>query len=224
MLLRKRKHVEKMTFKALDLENYPRKEHFDFYLNRVPCTWSCTVKLDILPIRQLRLRLYTSMLWLLARSVNSLEAFRFAKRPDGIVGIYDQVHPSFTVLNPQLNTFSCTWCRYDDDYFTFAKAADSAIAQAKNAKGMLARTDIPDNIFNVSMIPWFHFEAFNLYLPQSVNYFAPIFTIGQFKEEKGRTLIPLAFQVHHAVCDGLHASLLLKKLQSEINALVIKKP
>lgn len=67
------------------------------------------------------------------------------------------------------------------------------------------------------MIPWTGFEGFNLNL-SDFSYLLPIFTIGKFYEENGKTCLPLAMQVHHAVCDGFHASRFLTDLQSQITA------
>lgn len=44
------------------------------------------------------------------------------------------------------------------------------------------------------------FTAFNLNLAD--NDLLPILTIGKHAEQDGRTLMPLAIQAHHAVCDG----------------------
>ena len=54
------------------------------------------------------------------------------------------------------------------------------------------------------MIPWESFEGFNLNLQKGFDYLTPIFTMGKYYEENGRFLLPLAIQVHHAVCDGYH--------------------
>lgn len=56
----------------------------------------------------------------------------------------------------------------------------------------------------MSMVPWASFEAFHLNLQKGYDYLPPIFTMGRFHEEGGKVLLPLAVQVHHAVCDGFH--------------------
>ncbi|WP_448006911.1 CatA-like O-acetyltransferase [Agromyces bauzanensis] len=37
----------------------------------------------------------------------------------------------------------------------------------------------------------------------------PIFTIGRYVERDGRTLMPLAVQIHHAAADGFHTARLV---------------
>jgi chloramphenicol O-acetyltransferase type A len=41
--------------------------------------------------------------------------------------------------------------------------------------------------------------------------------MGKYFERDGKRLLPLAIQVHHAVCDGYHVGLLVDKLQKYIN-------
>ena len=74
------------------------------------------------------------------------------------------------------------------------------------------------NVLNVSMIPWVHFTAFNLNLQHGDQYLLPIFTLGKYQEKDGRRMLPLAIQVHHAVCDGYHIALFMEKLQQKTAA------
>ena len=41
----------------------------------------------------------------------------------------------------------------------------------------------------------------------------PIITFGKYFEQTGRVLLPVALQLHHAVCDGYHAGLFVSELQ-----------
>ena len=64
--------------------------------------------------------------------------------------------------------------------------------------------------------PWESFDGFNLNLQKGYDYLLPIFTIGRFYEENGRYFIPLAIQVHHAVCDGFHVCRFISELKELI--------
>ena len=74
------------------------------------------------------------------------------------------------------------------------------------------QTDVPENVLNISSIPWVEFTAFNLNMPS--DYLLPILTIGKYIEQDGRTLMPLAVQVHHAVCDGYHLGQFVEQVRS----------
>ena len=76
-----------------------------------------------------------------------------------------------------------------------------------------AKPDEGGNRFNDSCIPWARFTAFHLHLQKGYRHLPPLFTVGRFAEAGGRTAVPLAVQVHHAVCDGRHVSLLVADVQ-----------
>ena len=70
------------------------------------------------------------------------------------------------------------------------------------------------------MIPWVTFSAFNLNIYDSGKYLLPIFTMGKAFERDAKRLLPLAIQVHHAVCDGYHVAAFLETLQEKIDIFV----
>jgi len=82
----------------------------------------------------------------------------------------------------------------------------------------MAKPNLPENSFTVSMIPWTTFDAFNLNVP-NFKYLAPIFTIGKYVEDNEHFYLPLAVQAHHAVCDGFHVCRFINELQSHINTM-----
>ena len=92
------------------------------------------------------------------------------------------------------------------------------IERFRKAEMMMPCPDMPPNVLNVSMIPWVHFTAFHLNLHHGDQYLLPIFTLGKYQEKDGRRMLPLAIQVHHAVCDGYHIALFMEKLQQKTAA------
>ena len=69
-------------------------------------------------------------------------------------------------------------------------------------------------LFNISAVPWTSFRSLHLELPEANDYLLPIFTLGRYREENGRTLLPLAVQVHHGVTDGFHVGRFFSRLQA----------
>ena len=67
-------------------------------------------------------------------------------------------------------------------------------------------------------IPCTYSMTVNLNLQKGYSYLIPIFTLGKYYEEDGRIVLPLAVQVHHAVCDGFHICRFVNELQELINS------
>ena len=176
-----------------------------------------TVRLDITQIVKQQVKLYPAMLYYLTTVVNRHSEFRTAFNENNELGIYSEMIPCYTDFHKDTEAFSNIWTNYTPNFEEFCNAYENDILQYVNEKGMTAKPNVPSNYFNVSMIPWATFEGFNLNLQKGYDYLKPIFTIGKYYQETGRTLIPLATQVHHAVCDGFHVCRLIDELQELIN-------
>ena len=207
-----------MTFEKIDRDTWVRKEYFEHYFSNIPCTYSMTVRLDITQIVKQQVKLYPAMLYYLTTVVNRHSEFRTAFNENNELGIYSEMIPCYTVFHKDTEAFSNIWTNYTPNFEEFCNAYENDILQYVNEKGMTAKPNVPSNYFNVSMIPWATFEGFNLNLQKGYDYLKPIFTIGKYYQETGRTLIPLATQVHHAVCDGFHVCRLIDELQELINS------
>lgn len=211
--------MEDIKYKEIDIETWRRKEYFIHYTSAVPCTYSMTVKVDMTGLKKSGDKLYPAMLYLLTKTVNEFEQFRMALRPDGKLALYESMHPSYTVFHREPGTFSSIWTEYSPDYREFFRRYQEDAEQYGQAGGFCPKPGEPENCFNVSMIPWTAFESFQLNMPD-YRYLLPIFTMGKYQEggQDGRCTLPLAVQVHHAVCDGYHLGCFLRALQEKLDA------
>lgn len=207
-----------MIFEKIDRENWSRKEYFQHYLSDVPCTYSITVKLDITKIKEAKQKLYPVMLYYLTTVVNRHEEFRTAFDEHGVLGVYSEMLPSYTIFHKDTETFSNIWTEYNPDLKTFCAAYEKDLFLYGKQKGLIGKPGIPLNSFPVSMLPWVTFEGFNLNLQKSYDYLLPIFTMGKYYLKNGRTVLPISIQVHHAVCDGFHVARFISELQEIIDS------
>lgn len=207
------------SFTPIDPAVWPRREYFEHYYSEIPCTYSITNNLDITRVTEKKLQLYPVLLHALSVSVNSHEEFRIAFNADGKLGLYDIMHPCYTVFHKDTQTFSNIWTVYDRDFALFAQSYAADMEQFKDVHKMSAKPQTPPNTFPVSMLPWSGFTGFNLNLPKGSSYLTPIFTLGRYAHNGGRCLLPLSVQVHHAVCDGFHVCRLLNEVQQYLDSL-----
>ena len=202
-------------FHPISLETWPRAETYRHFMEEVPCTYSICVSLDIsrfLPaVRENGLRFFPFFLYGLSLAVNEHREFRMRLDAEGKLGYFDTVDPCYTVFHPEQEGFSTVWTEFEPDFDAFYRLY---LADMEVYGGRTASKPMGDgNTFDVSCIPWTSFTGFNLNLPKGYGYFAPIFTVGKYFEEAEKIKLPLAAQVHHAVCDGFHVSRLLNELQ-----------
>lgn len=207
-----------MDYTIINKKTWKRREYFEHYLSEAPCTYSMTIKLDITGIKLKKLKLYPTMLYLLTKTANKYEQFRMYLRDDGELILFSSMNPCYTVFHRETETFSNLWTEYSDDYNVFCENYKNDILKFGDVEGFYAKPDVPLNSFTVSMIPWETFEGFNLNI-NGFKYLLPIFTMGKYYEEAGKFYLPLAVQVHHAVCDGYHICRFTNDLQAEINTI-----
>lgn len=202
-----------MAFCPIDLPSWERREYFEHYMNAVPCTYALTVPLDVTALEGLPL--YPALLWALTTAVNRVPQFRTGLK-DGVPGVFSEMHPAYTVLDPESKRFSAIWTEYHPVYGVFAQRVEEDIARYGRTGKLFPKAGQPDNTFDVSMAPWLDFTAFTLNLYDSRRHTLPIFTLGKREERDGKKILPLAIQVHHAVCDGYHVGQFVEHLRQII--------
>ena len=111
-----------MAFRLIDLENWERREFYEHFISQVVCTYSVVVNIDITNLKGQKL--YPAMIWLLTKTVNDMPEFRTSLTPEGL-GIYDDMHPMYTVFNKENKNFSGIWAYFSEDYVHTAVSSGS---------------------------------------------------------------------------------------------------
>lgn len=206
-----------MVFTTIEINSWNRKEHFKHYFNDVPCTYSLNVKLEITNIIKTERHLYSTLLFELTKLINQHQEFRTCFNTNGKLGFYDEMIPCYTVFNKETETFTSIWTPLRENYNDFYAEYKKDVELYSKNIGVIRKPDMPENVFNVSMIPWINFDGFNLNLQKGYDYLLPIFTFGKFYQKDDMYFLPLGLQVHHAVCDGFHAGRFIDELQQKLN-------
>ncbi|PJJ55644.1 type A chloramphenicol O-acetyltransferase [Compostimonas suwonensis] len=201
----------------IDLDHWPRREHFEHYRSRVPCTYSLTVELDATTLsaalRRTGRKTYPAQIWAIASVVNDHDEFRMSVDEAGSPSVWSVVHPFFTVFNPERETFAAVWADYDRDFARFHDRAVELLTTHRAATTMFPQGEVPPNVFDVSSLPWASFTGFTLNIAHGTDHYLPIVTLGRYVERDGRVMLPLAMQIHHASADGFHTARFVTELQ-----------
>jgi len=119
--------------KTIPLDNWPRKDHYQFFCGFDYPYFSLCADMDItrfLPlIKERKISFTAAIMYMVARVANSIPEFRQRIREDGPIE-HEVVHPSATILSKDdLFTF-CT-AIYKEDFLTFAKETEQEIRRIK---------------------------------------------------------------------------------------------
>lgn len=213
-------------YTTVDISQWHRKEHFEAFQSVAQCTYNQTVQLDITAflktVKKNKHKFYPAFIHILARLMNAHPEFRMAMK-DGELVIWDSVHPCYTVFHEQTETFSSLWSEYHDDFRQFLHIYSQDVACYGENLAYFPKGFI-ENMFFVSANPWVSFTSFDLNVANMDNFFAPVFTMGKYYTQGDKVLMPLAIQVHHAVCDGFHVGRMLNELQQFLYKLYDSQP
>lgn len=202
----------------IDLDTWPRRESFEHYRTVVPCTYAVTSEIDVTVLtavlRAQSWKTYPAQIWALASIVNSHAEFRMTVDDHGVPSTFDRVHPAFTVFNPERETFACVSAEFDEDFPRFHATVVELLTTHRAATVMFPQGPTPEATFDVSSLPWLGFSGFSLAIAGGFDHYRPIVTVGRYTERDGRTLLPVAFQIHHAAADGFHTARFFAELQA----------
>ncbi|WP_199138325.1 CatA-like O-acetyltransferase, partial [Pedobacter sp. ASV12] len=135
----------------LDLENWPRKDHFNFF-NRfeepffgVVVEIDCTIAYDKCKKEGMGFFLYYLHQAMVA--AHAVENFRL-RIEDGQIYIYDQVNASAVINRPD-GTFGFSYIDYAPDFEVFQAGAKKEITRVQNSTGLVPAGS-GDNVIHIS--------------------------------------------------------------------------
>ena len=188
----------------IDLETWPRREHFKFFNTLAYPHFNLCANMDLTTfypfVKQRGISFTVAVVYVLARAANAVQEFRHRIRGDEVVE-HEIVHPSTTLLtSEELITFCML--DYVEDFSQFAAQASERIAYVREHPGL--DDEGRDDLLFLTGIPWVSFTSLMHPLQLQPADSVPRLAWGK-RFEEGKTLkMPLSVQAHHALMDGLH--------------------
>jgi chloramphenicol O-acetyltransferase type A len=212
--------------RVIDLESWPRREHFRLYSGfEFPHVNIC-VQLDITELWTNRARAGASptlaLVYVITRAANRVPELRQRIRGGQVVE-HEVVHPLITVLGED-DLFGVVTLDYNACFATFASRAEEPLARAKEHISMeefphdQAGAFPRDDLLSFTILPWLEFTGFAITRRPQVDCI-PLLAIGKVQEAGERYLLPFFVNFHHALADGLHLARLVKYIEEEARAL-----
>lgn len=212
-----------MNFTLINMDTYERKEHFYHYKNINNCSYSLTYSIDVTNLiekcKKYNYKFYPTFIYIVSKSINSIKEFRMTLDDNGNLGFYDEVSASYLIFHKDDKTFSSAYTKYNSNFKIFYTNIIKDMEKYKDVKGFEVIKS-PKNTFPVSCLPWINYTGFNLNIPNEINFYAPIITWGQYIIKEDKLEMPITIQINHAVADGYHTSMLLKKIEHLCNNLL----
>ncbi|MBW1298259.1 chloramphenicol acetyltransferase [Aquimarina litoralis] len=209
-----------MRKKELDISNWNRKEHFEFFNSFDEPFFGIVSSVDFTKgYQKVKDNKYSYFLYYLhkaVKSANTIESFRYRIEGEKVY-VYDEVHTSATIGRDD-HTFGFSFIEYDTDFLKFAEHAKKEIEAVKNSTG-LRHNDNAKRLdsLHISSIPWYNFSSLSHARHFQYKDSVPKISFGRYTKEGDKISLPISIHVHHALMDGYHVGLFLEEFQRLLN-------
>lgn len=200
--------------KLLDIENWNRKDHFNFFNSFEEPFFGITVDLDCTVAykksKALQISFFQYYLHKALVAANNVEPFRYRIIEDK-VWVYDQVNASAVINRPD-GTFGFGFIDYHEDFQNFATNATVEIEKIKQSTG-LRFSNSGENVIHCSALPNLNFTSLSHARNFSFKDSCPKLSFGQLRNENEKKTMALSIHVNHALMDGFQVGLFVEQFQ-----------
>jgi len=202
----------------INLETWPRREHFEFFNTWGYPHFSMCANVDLTAfypaVKQHDISFTVATVYVLTRAANAIPEFRYRIRDEEVVE-HEIVHPGFTLLVDE-DMFTFCVLDYTEDFSEFAARATEQIAFVKEHPTLTVDQRTIE-LFYMTAIPWVSFTSFMHPLDLDPVDSVPRFAWGKFFEDGECLKMPLSVQGHHALMDGIHMGKFYTDVQGYLN-------
>ncbi|MDN3693200.1 chloramphenicol acetyltransferase [Chryseobacterium tructae] len=206
--------------KIIDLEQWNRKEHFEFFSKMANPYFGFTTEVDCTKaFDTAKEKGYSFFAYYYHKSmvaVNTIDELKL-RIIDGQVVQFDTVHAGSTIGRPD-GTFGFSFTHFSEAFEEFNAALQNEIKGVHESSGLrLSNERLGKDHIRHTTIPWFSFSA--LLHPTDLNTgeSIPKISFGKFSIRDGRKYLPVSIEVHHGLADGIHIANYLKEFQKQLD-------
>ena len=200
----------------LDLNTWPRKEHFEFFSKFEEPFFGIVAHIDCTKAYETSKKNGVSFfLYYLHKTlsaVNAVENFRYRIENNEIF-IYEKIDASATLTRDD-NTFGFSLMPFSTEFETFEKTSKEEIERVRNTTGLFTRNFEADNLIHFSAVPWVDFTSLSHARSFTFPDSCPKISIGKMMiAEDGKRTMAVSVHVHHGLMDGFHVGEFFAKFQ-----------
>jgi len=200
--------------RELDIETWNRKQQFHFFNQFDDPYFAVTVEFDVTETykysKKNNISFFALYLHACMKAINSVENLKY-RIQNGKVMIHDVIHASPTILRDDY-TFGFSFIHFDEDFKRFNKNLEAEKNRILNSTEMFPEQNTEDCIY-CSAMPWFNFSGHKEPLFGVKKESVPKLAFGKYVKKDDKLMMPVAIAANHALVDGYHVGLFVKKFQ-----------
>ncbi len=200
--------------RKIAIDDWPRKEHFLNFIQFEEPFFNICADVNVTYLKTFSevndISFFLSSFYGVLKVVNEIEEFRYRIR-DNEVFVHEKIRGGCTILKAD-NTFGFACFDYHENLSEFKRHAKKEIEIVKNGRPLDANYG-EDDMIHTSILPWVSFNS--IQHPRKLNGHDSIPKLGLGKVyQKGEEFyMPVSVSGHHALMDGLHASIFFQKYE-----------
>lgn len=188
----------------IDVDQWHRKNHFNFYKTFPDPNFNICFSLDITKAYQFskaqKLSPFLVLMYLSSQACNSVEAFKRRINTQSQPYVLDVVTPSATVADSDgiFNFCNMVHCQNLKEFITLnSKHVESALQEVP----LSAIENSDDQIF-YSITPWLSFTSYKHAKGEGF-LDIPRIVFGKFNKQEHCITMPVSIELHHAIADAI---------------------
>lgn len=206
--------------RKIEIENWDRKEHYEFFKQfsnpffGIVTEVDCTKAFDF--AKENHISFFSSYMHKSMRAVNQVEEFKYRIINDEVV-VFDVIHAG-TTIGREDGTFGLAFVHFSEDFATFNKNMQAEIEAVKNSIGLrLNNEDVKYDLVRHSTLPWSTFTGLLHPTRNDSSESVPKITFGKAFKRESKRFLPVSIEANHALADGFHIAKYLENFQRFLN-------
>lgn len=212
-----------MEYKIIDMSQYKRIDHFNYFRALPNPFVGVTVNADVTDLvkfcKETGYSFFLSFLRAAALAANSVPEFRQRIRGDSIVE-YKSCGTSHIELLPD-DTYSYCTLYHDMPYIDYLCSAEERRTLAREKRDISEDEDV-EGLYFITSLPWLNYTSF-IQPTGSSDESNPRISWGKYcSTPEGKYIMPVTVLANHAIVDGIHISRFFQNLDMEMQNIICR--
>ncbi len=206
--------------KIIDIENWNRKEHFEFFSKMTSPFFGITAEVECTKTYQFAkdngISFFATYLHKSMLAVNAVEELKLRMVQNQVM-LYDKVDAGATISRAD-GTFAFIFVAFSENFETFNAALQKEIEEVQNSVGLrLNDDDTKTALIRHSTLPWVQFTS--ILHPTNFNKqdSVPKITFGKMFSRDGKKYMPVSVEAHHGLADGYPIAKYFSEFQNQLD-------